>query len=172
MALLYIAPAYFEQVYTIHGLINGKCVPLVYGLLPKKNEIIYVKFLQTIADELEQHPKSVSSDFERAFLNSVEQVFPNSNLYGCFFHYKQAIWRKIQELGLSVPYSKCQQHRKILKLAQVLAYVPPADVKYLFNKMKSELDSNLEYFENVLKLFIYMEETWIVTTTTRGSNKR
>lgn len=166
-----IAPTYFEQVYTIHGLINGKCVPLVYCLLPKKNEIIYVKFLEIIAAELENPPKSVSSDFERAFLNAVEQVFPNIILFGCFFHYKQAIWRKIQEFGLSVPYSKCPQHRKVLKLAQVLAFVPPVDVKYLFNKIKSELDSNLEFFENVLKLFNYMEETWIGYDTTKKAGR-
>ena len=52
-------------------------------------------------------PKNVTSDFERAFLNAVGKVFKQSALYGCFFHYKQAVWRKIQEVGLMTQYSKC-----------------------------------------------------------------
>ena len=47
-----IAPPQFEQVYTIHALIQGRCVPLVYCLLPRKNEAIYVKVLKVAVNYL------------------------------------------------------------------------------------------------------------------------
>ena len=36
-------PALFYQLYTIHGEIRDAYFPLVFGLLPKKSEAIYVK---------------------------------------------------------------------------------------------------------------------------------
>ncbi|RNA33573.1 hypothetical protein BpHYR1_012155 [Brachionus plicatilis] len=176
-----IAPRLFHQVYTIHGLVHGRCVPLIYCLLPRKTEQIYVKVLNVIVADnsstvispyLSAPPLSITSDFERAFINACESTFESSLIYGCFFHFKQAVWRKIQEFGLCVPYEKLIEYRKILKVPQVLAFVPPNDVNVLFNKIKASLDKNLEYYSNVVKLFEYLEETWIgrdvVKKTGRG----
>ena len=41
-------PALFEQLYTMHGLKNGFCIPLISGLLPTKKEETYVRFLRFI----------------------------------------------------------------------------------------------------------------------------
>ena len=43
-------------------------------------------------------------DFERAALNSVCQVYPNSEIKGCFHHFSSNIWKYIQNLGLQNHY--------------------------------------------------------------------
>ncbi|CAF0982721.1 unnamed protein product, partial [Brachionus calyciflorus] len=48
-----------------------------------------------------------------------------------------------------------------IKEKRLLAFVPPSDVKFLFSKLKSELDSSLEYYDLIIQLFKYMEENWI-----------
>jgi len=42
---------------------------------------------------------TVVVDFEAAMWTAVQRVMPNVHLRGCFFHYAQAVWRKIQDLG-------------------------------------------------------------------------
>ena len=42
---------------------------------------------------------SVGVDFEMAFINALRKVFPDARLIGCLFHWKQAIRRKLLELG-------------------------------------------------------------------------
>lgn len=32
-------PYLFTQLYTLHGFVGGKCIPLVFGLLPSKTEV-------------------------------------------------------------------------------------------------------------------------------------
>ena len=44
--------------------------------------------------------KTVTLDFEAAMWQAVAEVFPTVTRLGCFFHWSQAIWRKVQELGL------------------------------------------------------------------------
>ena len=47
-------------------------------------------------------PATIIVDFELAVHNVVRTLFPASSLKGCLFHVgPQALWRKLQELGLS-----------------------------------------------------------------------
>ena len=43
-------------------------------------------------------------DFERAALNSVGQVYPNTEFKGCFYHFSSNVWKHIQNFGLQNHY--------------------------------------------------------------------
>ena len=43
-------------------------------------------------------------DFELGLMQAVELQFPMANIQGCFYHYSQRIWRKIQKPGLQATY--------------------------------------------------------------------
>ena len=162
-----VAPLLFLQVYTIHALVLGRCLPMIYGVLSRKTQAMYESYLSILRNKISIPPKSVTSDFEKAFLNSVKIVFPLAILLGCFFHFKQSMFRKLQELGLAIIYNNDEHIRKLLKLPQVLAYVPFADVPELFKKLKSKLSSENS---QVLKFYEYFEEFYIGNeiTTTKG----
>ncbi|XP_046566692.1 PCNA-interacting partner-like [Haliotis rubra] len=49
-------------------------------------------------------PSCVQTDFELAAIHAIEREFPSAEVKGCFLHYCQAIWRKVQDLGLAVAY--------------------------------------------------------------------
>ena len=38
-------------------------------------------------------------DYEKAAWRAVRPVLPHVKLQGCFFHYSQAVWRRVQRLG-------------------------------------------------------------------------
>jgi len=39
-------------------------------------------------------------DFEKSARKELNTVFPQSNIYGCFFHYIKALWKKAKKYGL------------------------------------------------------------------------
>ncbi len=39
-----------------------------------------------------------------AAIQAISEVFPNVQISGCYFHYTQCLWRKLQELGLQPAY--------------------------------------------------------------------
>ncbi|CAF1039753.1 unnamed protein product [Brachionus calyciflorus] len=166
-----ITPRLFLQVYTIHAIINGKCIPLIYCLLPGKSEVLYSRVLDVIKSKLKNPPKSLMLDFEKAFINAAEKSFSGLSIHGCFFHFKQAVWRKIQECGLAKIYTDDKEIRKILKIAQVLAIIPSNDVKYQFFKIYENLEKNQEYFSQLDTFFNYIKETWIGYDITKKSGR-
>ncbi|RMZ94313.1 hypothetical protein BpHYR1_027233, partial [Brachionus plicatilis] len=69
-----VAPKPFYQVYSMHSLIDGKCLPMVYGLLPNKSQKIYERFLSKIKKALNTLPLSLTCDFEKGLMNAVDKV--------------------------------------------------------------------------------------------------
>ncbi|RNA00587.1 hypothetical protein BpHYR1_016466 [Brachionus plicatilis] len=98
------APAVFKQLFTLHNIKNGKNLPLVYALFSNKQESTYTKFFRFISERVTLSPLSVSCDYELAIINAIEEVYPDSEIAGCFFHLKKSIWRHIQENNLAAKY--------------------------------------------------------------------
>ena len=57
------------------------------------------------------NPMRITCDYELATINSLRAIFHSAHMYGCFFHYAQSLWRKIQELGLTRLVNSSKVHR-------------------------------------------------------------
>lgn len=90
-------PPLYEQLYTVHIRKHGKVLPMVFCLLKNKTEISYAELFNRIKIlEPGLNPAVVSLDFEKAAINAIIAEFPGAQLQGCFFHFMQSLWRKIQ----------------------------------------------------------------------------
>ncbi|CAF4616249.1 unnamed protein product, partial [Didymodactylos carnosus] len=101
-----VRPLLFQQLYIIFGFNNGYMIPCAYSLTTKKNAIVYSKILIHLIElgkkfNVIMNPERLTCDFEQSTISSFNDVFPNIKINGCFFHYAQSLWRKIQEIGMS-----------------------------------------------------------------------
>ena len=89
-------------------------------------------------------------------MNSIEFYFPNTLITGCFFHFTQSIWRKIQSLGSNIiqRYSTESEFSIKCRLLPALAFLPIDPVSTEFNRIynefletEPELFPLLEYFD-------------------------
>ena len=102
---------FFMQMFTIHGFQNGHYVPLIFCLLPNKLTSTYIFALRSIYEKCKDmnlifSPANVTIDYEKAIINAVTEVWPESNIIGCRFHLTNSWWKKIQSLGLSMEYKE------------------------------------------------------------------
>lgn len=93
-------------------------LPFVYVLLPSKTSESYLRALELLITKIDgmnpgYRPHTVIFDFEKAEEQALRTALPFATIHGCFFQYKvldifafyllinlkQALWRKIQELG-------------------------------------------------------------------------
>lgn len=95
-----LVPQLFSQLYTIHGFWMDKVMPLAYCLLPDKFKSTYVAVLEklkqaAIENGMTFYPPWIMLDFESSALVAVKEVFPTTELKGCYFHFTQCIFRKV-----------------------------------------------------------------------------
>ena len=64
------------------------------------------------------------------------EVFPDAQIKGCFFHFCQCLWRKLQGLGLAVAYKEMPEIRTWFRMVLALPMLPVAQVVDGFNLVK------------------------------------
>lgn len=91
------SPQLFTQLLTIYAIKYDTVLPLVFALVPNKTRDSYTKIIKELLNlEKNLRPASVMVDFEQVLLGAITDVFKDTRIRGCFFHFGQCIWRKIQ----------------------------------------------------------------------------
>lgn len=160
------APKHYDQLYSIHGLSDeGHLHGLVYSCLADRTTEAYCDMFAAIKRRmatlgLEWNPETIVVDFEPAMLNALRVHFPNSNVQGCYFHHTQAIWRHVQQLGLTTVYRDVPAVKKHVRKLMALAFLPVVAVRPAFYQLK---DDPIVEEHGLEELFAYFERTWLGT---------
>ena len=98
-------PSLYSQLFTIHTFNGQKQFPRLYCFLAGKNAEIYTRLIAALKDiatrkGLEFSPKRITSDFESGWIAAVGEALPTTSIGACFFHFTQAIIRKISAMGM------------------------------------------------------------------------
>ena len=109
--------------------------------------------------------EGVVVDFECALWKAVEKVFSSAKIQGCVFHWTQAIWRKVQGLGLSTAYQEDHATHKYIKRLMTLPFLPHEHITLMFQQLK-----DLATTPALQSLVNYIQDTWIDSTV--GSPKK
>ena len=91
-------------------------------------------------------------DFERVALNSVCQVYPNTEFTGCFYHFSSNIKKHVQNLGLQNHYQNDESFALWLCMLSALAFVTP---NYVISYFKLLIDKNRNNFNDECDGLIY-----------------
>ena len=113
-------PNPYRQFLTVHGECNDRVLLCVSVLMVERNIASNRQVLQILKRKVLQvtgngnwSPQYAITEFEIALITAFETEFPRSRIQGCYFHYSQSLWRKIQALVLSGPYRQ-DRHLKTL----------------------------------------------------------
>ena len=156
-------PSLFYQIFTIHAFKSGKQFPLVYCLLPGKSRSIYLKALELLILKARQlgyniNPNEILTDFEIAIIQAIQLIFPSTTVKGCYFHFTQAINRKINTMGLQTLYKQDAVMNQFIRKTAALAFIPADLVFFGWNMVKTMAPIRPEIHE----FLNYFEDTWLV----------
>lgn len=156
------SPQLFTQLLTIHAIKYDTVLPLVFALVPNKTRDSYTKIIKELLNlEKNLRPASVMVDFEQALLGAITDVFKDTRIRGCFFHFGQCIWRKIQCIPeIREKYISNADFALNVKQLMALAFVPIPDVEEKFDELMSQ-SFFVENEELLFPLTDYFEDTWI-----------
>ncbi|KZS21185.1 Uncharacterized protein APZ42_011937 [Daphnia magna] len=173
-------PLFFKQLFTLHVSRFGQVYPFAFVLMNKKTRQLYDAVLDkilTVYDDLYPdvylNVERLMSDFENAIQSSCEQAFVGCTCIGCWFHYGQAIWRRVQKYGLTGAYRSIPTVCRIVKEMIALALLPADAILAGFQDIKNTHREDLrresvEIQAAIKRLMDYYYGYWIDTITPEG----
>ena len=153
----------YVQLFGIHAFIrsghNVKQVPLVNVLMSRRQAIDYIAVFNALINRMEGELKleEVVLDFELATWQSLKDVFPDIDIYGCHFHYSNAIYKKVQDFGLSNAYRTDERVKQLIKCLFALPLLPLREMMSQFSNIQTEFEANGYKMQ---RLYNYVAETW------------
>ena len=162
-------PGPYNQVFTVVGRYHGWVVPLVVVLMEHRAIGHYRQVLATILHHVRRvthhrwRPRMVICDFEQALISAVQTELAQAEVKGCYFHFTQSLWRRIQELGLAGPYRRDVHLKKCLRKLMSIGYLPLALVQINFGLLRHERTTNdlVNAYPALLDFFDYVRNTYI-----------
>ena len=88
-------------------------------------------------------PDLLTCDFERGLISRIRLEFPTTHSRGCYFHFCQAVYRKVQILGLSQRYVNDESSRVCILKLLALAFVPKVNIPQTFDILKANCPEEL-----------------------------
>ena len=121
----------------------------------------YNKFLKALRKVLPDliNIKKMVMDFETGLWSAMRSLFPAVELQGCAFHWTQAIWRKVQDLGLAVPNMKHRPTQDFICQVMALTFLPADHIPRMVDALESRAPAG-----PCLELMSYVRSTcWRAT---------
>ncbi|CAF3034371.1 unnamed protein product, partial [Rotaria sp. Silwood2] len=157
-------PPFFDQLFTLHALKFECCFPCIFCLLPDRKKSTYQQLFQVLKDMAASmnrifKPERIISDFESSLVSIIPAEFPQAVHQGCYFHYTQAIYRRIQSLGLSTAYSQDEEIRYCCRKLMAIALLPIEEVENSYYNLRSTSSTKVK--EELRQLFMYFDSYWM-----------
>ena len=160
-----ISPRIFQQIFVILVKRLGVVYPVVYALLTNKRYEIYAEMFRMISNLGSFNPVNLHCDYEIAIHNAIKNVFPDTNIRGCFFHLCNNLQKFISHNGFKKKYEDSSNFVVAVKSIVALAFVPPPDIEVYIEALESQLNSD------EMTVFTWFEDNYIGRANRRGERR-
>lgn len=163
-----VTPFHSRQLLVILAELKGKPRPLVYVVMHGQTTVEYAEIFKFCRDAVfgfdgeERTVVSATCDFEKAIRGALIQAWQNIEIYGCNFHYCQALKRQARSFeGLSASLLASELHIQVLTMFTRLSLLPLERIMTGFGALlQFIIEKDLE--EDFRDFVEYFRRTWFV----------
>nr|XP_036225034.1 uncharacterized protein LOC118682123 [Bactrocera oleae] len=163
----------FKQLLIIHIEYFETVFPAIFVLMNKKTKKSYEHVVNYINTNVVKLDGAVfMADFEIGLRSAIKKIFEYSKLFGCWFHYCQAVRRNIATKHKNLAEFIRQNRKASISYHKILSLplLPETHIVNCFSIIKEEIATfdHLFKFESFLK---YFEEQWLKKVSCFKSQK-
>ncbi|KRY54764.1 Protein Asterix [Trichinella britovi] len=161
------------RILTLHSEVNiqSRQISTSNNFIYKQWEQIYISGGKSIIDHkaavlgVNLNPQTIICDFETALIPAIQGYFPNTRVQGCYFHFCQAVHRKVGELGLKTQYRQHEETRRKIRMLLATAFLPVPHVNTGVSLLEAGTTGTLA------ALFQYFRQEWMTGRITTWNNR-
>lgn len=160
-----VVPHHQTQLLVVMATICGKPRPIIYAIMNELTEEMYTSVFEFIRDAVlpankcPYSPKSATMDFEMGMRNAVKNVWMDINVFGCNFHYCQALRRNAMDF-LQDRIENSPKHKEILLMLMRSSLLPLDMLHDGINAIKSFIENDPVLSEDFKYFMEYFDFTW------------
>ena len=115
-----------------------KQVPLCFALMSRRKKHDYVAVINAIIACMPHTPvvEEIIVDFEKAVWGALRMCLPVVSVRGCWFHWAQAVYRRVKKYGLRNAYMHQVYIRAYVRELMALPNLPASHIEPAFLEMK------------------------------------
>ena len=116
--------------------------PVCFALMSRKTTALYEAVFRVVKQQVPVfQPLQVIADFEEAPATAVRAVFGNDVIVsGCWFHYAQALVKRMRKLGLVNPLRDDSRLQTLFRCLLSLPLLPVDEIRSGFEDLHAMLD--------------------------------
>lgn len=144
----------------ICGFLLFQSYPIIYILMTRRTIEAYIAALRYVHEYLiSLRGRGFIIDFEKAMRIALHKVDDSLNILGCWFHFCQALRRKVASLKDLFKLQKENiEARNIIRKFQCLALLPSARIIEIFTELCKEALNKSKHFADFVD---YFHDEWI-----------
>jgi len=154
-------------------------VPVFYVLVTGKTQWTYWTVLKNevlISTELKFSPGCIHCDFEIGLINAIKEQFTEIKVVGCYFHFKQALLKKMKEIGIPAEERSLAMKEGVLDVLTVIPHeeIETKGIAYVKSKIPKTNNKKWEQFWKYFKstwLTRYNKEDWNINGVKNAQNR-
>ncbi|XP_070503123.1 uncharacterized protein [Chironomus tepperi] len=163
-----IVPYKQEQLLVILATLCKKPRPIIYVLMTDRKESTYTRIFQYIKDAIFPankcfyKPAAITADFEMALRNGVKNVWQEIEIFGCYFHFCQALHRRASSYDyLLERIENSEKHKEFLMMIMRLGLLPIEMIDDGIAALKKFKEDDVDLQRDFLAFMHYFDKTWI-----------
>lgn len=157
-----VVPQIYYQLLTVFVAHSDTAFPVFYALMTRKTQQMYhavFQFMKTIVPDFS--PECAMADYEEASVSAFTATYPEASLKGCWFHYAQAIVKRLQKTGLKLEYSNVSAVRDVVHCLLGLPLLPAGEIVAAWTDIYQSISNDMEKVIEVRQLLDYVKRQWL-----------
>lgn len=134
--------------------------PVFYVLSTRKTEVSYKAIFHFIEKIFHLEAEEFITDYEAGLRKALNEIYPNTILKGCWFHYSSAVRKKCNEFGLRSILLKNPEAKLFEKAIMSLPLLPSADLLDGYGHIKRMIERS-EFSKQFSGLINYVDSYWL-----------
>jgi hypothetical protein len=157
-----VVPNLYYQLFTVFVPYTDTAFPVFFALMSRKTQALYIKVFEKMHELAPQFaPTSAMTDFEESSVSAFRHVFGDVNIKGCWFHFANAIIRRVQKVGLKDEYVSEPDVQDIVRCLLGLPLLPANDITPAFDEVTLAVTNDNRFVGQLNDILHYARRQWI-----------